>query len=307
MLLGPLRNQKQSFSFSLFLLAFSLFGCGRAGRYPDDTEVPLEGSARFAVIGDYGVDTEEERQVSQLVKSWAPEFIITLGDNNYPSGEARTIDANIGRYYAEYIGGYHGSFGPGSAVNRFFPSVGNHDLYGPEKLKPYLDYFPELPGNRRYYDVNKGIIHLFAVNSDERGEPDGAKVPSVQTSWLQERMASSTACWKLVYFHHTPHSSGEWAVPSMRWPFKAWGADVVMAGHDHVYERLEKDGIPYFINGLGGANRFSFKHTVKESRVRFRDDWGAMLVTIAKNEAVFEFHTIHGQRIDRLVVPKRCE
>src|SRR4051794_30700245 len=70
--------------------------------------------ARFAVIGDYGVDTRDEMDVAKLVKGWQPDYIVTVGDNNYPSGEATTIDANIGQYFASYIGGYSGKYGPGS-------------------------------------------------------------------------------------------------------------------------------------------------------------------------------------------------
>ena len=57
---------------------------------------------RFAVIGDYGSGDGNEADVANLVKSWNPDFIITTGDNNYPDGEASTIDNNIGRFYAQY-------------------------------------------------------------------------------------------------------------------------------------------------------------------------------------------------------------
>jgi hypothetical protein len=59
-------------------------------------------SIRFAVIGDYGSDSQAEADVANLVKSWGPSFIITVGDNNYPKGAASTIDANIGKYYYEF-------------------------------------------------------------------------------------------------------------------------------------------------------------------------------------------------------------
>ncbi|HEX6838925.1 MAG TPA: hypothetical protein VF334_20240, partial [Polyangia bacterium] len=75
--------------------------------------------ARFAVIGDYGVDTTDEMDVVKLIRSWHPDYLVTVGDNNYPSGEANTIDANIGQYFHEYIGGYTGKYGAGSAQNRF--------------------------------------------------------------------------------------------------------------------------------------------------------------------------------------------
>src|SRR5262245_17274080 len=60
-------------------------------------------ATRFAVIGDYGSAGPVEADVAALVKSWNPDFIVTVGDNNYTSGSAATIDANIGQYYHDYI------------------------------------------------------------------------------------------------------------------------------------------------------------------------------------------------------------
>lgn len=76
---------------------------------------------------------------------WGVDFIITVGDNNYPDGEASTIDNNIGQYYRKYIDNYQGTY-PGSdpPINRFFPSLGNHDWHQVPPI-PYLDYF-DLPG-----------------------------------------------------------------------------------------------------------------------------------------------------------------
>src|SRR4029077_2269178 len=68
----------------------------------------------FAIIGDYSAGTPA-RDVSNLVKGWNPDFIITTGDTNYPDGQASTIDANIGQYYHEFISPYLGSYGAGSA------------------------------------------------------------------------------------------------------------------------------------------------------------------------------------------------
>ena len=105
---------------------------------------------RYAVIGDYGKGNQEEEDVANLIKSWKPDLIITTGDNNYPDGEADTIDENIGQYFHEFIHPYKGSYGEGAQQNRFFPSLGNHDWHAKD-VQPYLDYFT-LPGNERYYD-----------------------------------------------------------------------------------------------------------------------------------------------------------
>lgn len=60
---------------------------------------PVNSQTKFAVIGDYGNAGPDELAVADLVKSWDPDFIITLGDNNYDVGSQATIDPNIGQYY----------------------------------------------------------------------------------------------------------------------------------------------------------------------------------------------------------------
>ena len=100
-------------------------------------------------------------------------------------------------------------------------------------------------------------MHFFALDSDPR-EPHGRSIHSEQARWLRERLASSTATWKIVYMHHPPYSSGSHgSVEEMQWPYQEWGATAVLAGHDHVYERIVRDGFPYFVNGLGGIKPVS--------------------------------------------------
>ena len=123
-------------------------------------------SVRFAVIGDYGLAGEHLDAVAKLVKNWQPDIILTVGDNNYPEGEAATIDENIGAYFHEFIFPYTGVYGEGAQENRFFPALGNHD-WNTLGAQPYLDYFP-LPGNERYYDFVWGPVHFFAIDSDSR-------------------------------------------------------------------------------------------------------------------------------------------
>ena len=118
----------------------------------------------FAVIGDFGLAGQPLLDVSNLIKSWNPDFIVTVGDNNYPDGAAATIDDNIGQYFHEYIYEYSGKYGAGSPTMRFYPSLGNHD-WSANGSVPYLDYF----GRRNvwnYYDFVKGPIHFFMLDSD---------------------------------------------------------------------------------------------------------------------------------------------
>jgi glucose/arabinose dehydrogenase len=251
----------------------------------------------FAVIGDYGFSGPDESAVSNLVKSWKPEYIITTGDNNYPDGAASTIDANIGQYYQNYIKPYNGSYGLGSDINRFFPTLGNHD-YVTTGATPYLNYFT-LPGNERYYDFVKGNVHFFAINSNTN-EADGYSSSSAQAAWLQNALASSSAKWKIVYFHHSPYCSDQvhGSIPYMQWPFKQWGADIVLSGHSHVYERIMKD-IPYIVNGLGGHSKYSIVSTpVSGSQVRYNSAFGALQVTVRTDTLWFRFYNVSNQLID---------
>ena len=265
-------------------------------------------TVRFAVVGDYGADTPAEGDVASLVKSWNPDFILTVGDNNYETGSTATIDANIGRYYHDYIFRYAGAFGGGSSTPRFLPSLGNHDwgdsFPNPGGAAPYLAYF-DLPGNERYYSWRAGPVEVFAVDSDAN-EPDGNTSSSPQAIWLKSALASSGARWKAVYFHHPayssrPHGSSAW----MRWPFADWGASAVLAGHDHDYERLNVGGLPYFVNGLGGKSIYDFVGVLPESQVRYNANYGAMLVTATASTLTFEFYNRAGLRIDGVSLQAR--
>jgi len=216
---------------------------------PCDTQPPI---VRFAVIGDYGANTPDEAAVATLVKSWGPHFIITTGDNSYPNSSTQALlDTNVGQYYWEYIYPYHGVYtvsvgGPIAPVNhnRFWPSLGNHDWYHTLDAGPYRAFF-SLPNNERYYAFTVGPVAFFAVSSDG-AEPDGITAASTQGQWLQAQLAASTAPWQVVFFHHPPYSSSSvhGSTPSLQWPFQAWGADVVLSGHVHNYERLAVNGIP---------------------------------------------------------------
>ncbi|MFN3652465.1 MAG: metallophosphoesterase [Armatimonadota bacterium] len=264
----------------------------------------------FAIIGDYGWSGTAERDVANLVKSWSPEFIVTTGDNNYgdtvyETASVETIDKNIGQYYHEFIHPYLGSYGTGAETNRFFPALADKDWNAAIGYQAYLDYFT-LPHNERYYDFTWGPVHFFMVNS-ELHDPDGSRHPSVQSAWLQSRLAASTAPWKIVVLHHPPYATRGGFV-RLQWPFKEWGADVVLSGQHHVYERLLVDGLTYVINGLGGRSRGDFVglDPAEGSLVRYGADYGAQRVTAASDRITFEFFTRAGELIDSFTLWKEA-
>lgn len=240
----------------------------------------------FAAIGDYGWSGAGAREVAALVDQWDPELVITLGDNNYPDGAAWTIEENITANYGRFV-----------EDGRFFPTLGNHDLTT-ENGQPYFDYF-DLPGNERYYDFVWGDVHFFAVNSDWR-EPDGISATSAQAAWLKERLAASTTAWQVVYFHAPPYvSMALKRVPVMAWPFADWGADLVLSGHAHLYERLQVEGLTYIVNGLGGHTIYPFDPIPHPgSQVRYNDDFGALWMEVTAESLHGRFVTRTGEAID---------
>jgi tartrate-resistant acid phosphatase type 5 len=290
------------FLLCAFGFVLPLSSCDHGERYIPSARETDPGTIRFAVIGDYGSGKAWEADVARLIQGWNVDFITTTGDNNYPRGSGQTIDWNIGQCYHEYIGHYKGSFGPGATVNRFFPIPGHRD-WDTDKLQPYLDYFT-LPGNGRYYDFVWGPVHFFMLDTDER-EPDGATASSVQAQWLQRGLAASKSPWNLVYAHHAPFTSHTVEdIRRMRWPFREWGAQAVLSGYYHIYERLTIDGIPYFVNGAGGTTVSGFGEIDPHSQCRYNRDYGAMLIEANDMKITFRFINRGDRIIDTYVVTK---
>ena len=268
----------------------------------------------FAMIADYGAHNDRELEVSSLVASWRPEFIVTSGDNYMAdaggTGSSR-YDRSAGAYYGSWMAGAGtaDSHLPINriAVNAFFPSLGNHD-YVDATLDTYLHYF-KLPGdglssssgNERYYDFVRGPVHFFVLNSNPQ-EPDGTSSTSTQARWLQTQLAASASPWNIVVDHHPPYSSTtlHGSTPYMQWPFGAWGADAVVSGHVHAYERIVRDGTVYFVNGMGGdSGSHSFGAPIAGSVVRHTNDWGALKIVASDTDLDFEFWDVGGLMVDR--------
>ena len=279
-------QSKQNRSKSIIVILLALF----------TAQIWGQTAIRFAAVGDYDDDSNTQA-VASLIAGWNPDFVITLGDTNYSNNSSISAwDDEVGQYYGQFIHyptGSTSAYAPGPSTNQFFPSLGNHDWDA--GISGWYDYF-ELAGNERYYDFIQGPVHFFVVDSDS-DEPDGRTSSSTQGQWLQAQLASSTTVWKIVYFHHPPYSSGSnhGNTSALQWPFQAWGATAVLAGHDHTYERILKNGFPYFVNGLGGRSIYSFSSTPEPgSMVRYNSDYGAMLIEVNADSINFKFYSIAG-------------
>jgi len=237
----------------------------------------------YAAISDYGINDVSsgvEAAVASMVRNWDGEgdalaAIITAGDNRQQRHDGWTYDMVVAgendEYYADFVD-----------ERRIYPTPGNHDWGNgdgyayPANLSEYRTYFhnsnPSLypPGSPDYYDVVPAVngipgpVHFFML-SVEVNEPGSYGPQSAQAKWLREQLATSTSPWNIVVMHEPAYAScnrngstdwlnRHWSNPELQWPFKDWGADVVLQGHNHWYELDAAPGdVPYFTIGVGGA------------------------------------------------------
>jgi hypothetical protein len=151
--------------------------------------------------------------------------IVVLGDLAYRDGSAEQFqncyDPTWGRH-----------------KDRTFPVPGNHE-YNSRKAKPYFAYWGPRAGRKKrgYYSFDLGAWHIIALNSNIK-----AGRRSKQMRWLRADLARTTARCILAYWHHPVFSSGgNGNLRKMRRAYRTLyeaGASVVLASHDHIYERF---------------------------------------------------------------------
>lgn len=201
---------------------------------------------RVAVLGDMGEGTPaEERNAAQVLR-WAPTHVATVGDNVYPLGReqdwARRFDPQFARLRMS---------------THWQPALGNHDYYSGD-LTPYFRRFPHLQG-RAFYTWNLGPAQFFVLDSEQR--LDGA---SAQHAWLAAELAKSTADYRVVQMHRPMVSSRAGAIGrnmhgSLGPLLARHGVQLVLAGHEHGYERSHAiDGTVHLVTGGGGAASYGY-------------------------------------------------
>jgi tartrate-resistant acid phosphatase type 5 len=256
-------------------------------------------TATVAVIGDFGFADAAEAAVASLVAEWSPDAVVSVGDDYYAEAGGTGLDRydrTIGAYYCAFLhGAYAGARCPSGGTadeNRFWSAAGNHD-YGAAGIDVYAGYLP-FPGNKRWFSVRIGAAEMFILDSDLALRDSGEM--AAERAWLQTAAAASTARWKVAVFHQPPYTSGNRHGSSvgMRWPFDAMGINLVLNGHEHVYERVLVDGVTYVVDGLGGAGRYGFGKPVAGSVTRYADDWGALRVDITLDSLRGTFISVDG-------------
>lgn len=277
--------------------------------------VDAQATARLAIIGDFGTNSNNEAAVASMVRRWDTESrldaVLTVGDNNYPGGSQSTIENNVGKYYSFFMYPYKSYRNPPlyqgapDNVNRFFPATGNHD-WG-DGLKNYLDYYAGIRAPdgtpQNYYMRSFGPVDVFFQDSLFPNQQQ-------QQQWLQTSLQQSRAPWKVVICHHPPFTSGEHGnTRNMQLPYFQWGAHLVISGHDHNYERLFKQvdncpTFPYVINGLGGSSIRAIPKQEQGSQFKYNAKYGASLMRATRTQLLIQFISVDNVVQDTLTLTK---
>jgi len=242
----------------------------------------------IAVLGDFGSGAPAERQVARIVAAARPTDIVTTGDNVY---SAAGYAALVGAYYPTWV-----------AARRVFPATGNHDYA--EGITAFDSYFSWLHGQRTYTRA-MGQVAFFVL--DSQAALDSPAERERQRAWLQRSLAASPARWRVVVLHHPPYSSGtvHGSTAALQWPYRAWGADLVLSGHEHNYERLDKGGVTYVVDGSGGQDLYRLGSPLGGSLARDDTDYGVLLLRPGDHALGAQFLTAAGRVVDRFSIPGR--
>ncbi|ATB27283.1 purple acid phosphatase family protein [Melittangium boletus] len=269
----------------------------------------------FTTVGDFGSNSDDQKQVARAMLGRAPELFLALGDNAYESGTEAEFQRNLFEPMAPLL-----------AQVPFFAVPGNHE-YETNQGQPYFDnlYLPtSSTGGESYYSFDWGFVHFVAIDSScALGlAPSSRCTPAAQRQWVEEDLAASTAPWKIAFMHYPPWSSGEHgSQPNIRKQFaplfEEYGVDLVLTGHDHDYERsqpMKGDAVAasgtrapvYLVVGSGGAGLRDMSTSSKPSWsvLRNNGDHGYLDVKAEDGTLTAQMLTPSGKVMDSFTLTK---
>ena len=223
--------------------------------------------------------------------------VFTLGDNAYDSGTA-----------TEYTNCYGPSWGRHRARTK--PSPGNHE-YNTTNATGYYGYFGSAAGDptKGYYSYELGNWHIVVLNSNLSCAVISCAAGSTQEQWLRADLAANTKPCTLAYWHHPRFNSGadhgnDLDVAPFWDALYEFNADVILNGHEHVYERFAPQtpsavadpvrGIRQFTVGTGGRSKYTFGTIQPNSEVRDATSYGVLKLTLHSNTYDWQFVPVAG-------------
>jgi hypothetical protein len=243
------------------------------------------GAVRIAAAGDIS-DSQlgGQAQTADLVADGGYDAVLLLGDDQYPAGALAD--------YQKYFEPTWGRF-----LERLHPVPGNHE-YLTENAAGYFAYFGARAGEAQkgWYSWDLGAWHLVALNTSNgcRAVPCGPD--SEQVRWLRADLTAHRNRCTLAYWHHPRFSSGlahgDFTGGEAIWQtLQQYGADVVLNGHEHLYERFEPiRGVREFVVGTGGMSHYELKPLRHDhSELTNADSFGILALTLQPGAYAWRF------------------
>jgi hypothetical protein len=252
---------------------------------------PASGDATLLAAGDIaGCSSSGDDATANLLATLSGT-IITAGDNAYESGTATEFQTCFDPTWGRFR-------------DRIKPAPGNHE-YLTAGASGYYGYFGAAAGDpaKGYYAFDLGSWRIYAINSN-CSVVGGCGVGSPQETWLRNDLAANPRSCVLAYWHHPRFSSGQHGSYVSYQPL--WqdlydaGAEIVVNGHDHDYERFAPQtptgsvdatrGIREFVVGTGGKNHYPFSGTfIANSETHNDDTFGVLKLTLQPTAYRWEF------------------
>ena len=258
---------------------------------------PAPKPATLLAAGDIAsCESSGDERTANLIAR-LPGTVATLGDNVYDRGSAE-----------EFAECYAPTWGRFRARTR--PSLGNHD-YGTPRAAGYFGYFGARAGprGRGYYSYRLGSWLILALDSN-CSQIGGCGRDTAQYRWLRAELARSNARCTLAYWHHPLFTSGLHGPDLTVRPFwsllYARGADVVLTGHDHHYERFApqnaegrrdpRRGVRAFVVGTGGRSHYPVVRILPNSEVRESGTFGVLELKLGEGRYSWRFVPVAGEK-----------
>jgi hypothetical protein len=235
---------------------------------------------------------------ARLIARMKPDAVLALGDTQYPNGA-----------YSQYAASYAKSWGQFRSIT--YPAIGNHE-YLTRQARGYFAYFGQRAGNpdRGWYSYNLAAWHVIVLNS-ECGYIRGCGPGSPEERWLAADLAAHPNKCTLAYWHEPRWSSGTHGsnprYGALWGDLAAAGADVVLNGHDHDYERfaplsadgqVKPNGVREFIAGTGGESHYKFHLPETGSQVRIANTFGVLRLALEPGAYEWRFVSVSGATLD---------
>jgi len=239
-------------------------------------------------------DSAGAQATAKLIEK-IPGTVFALGDLVYDANTLAAFQACYGTSWGKF-------------KDRTRPALGNHEYLAPFAA-PYFQYWEAQAGPRGkgYYSYDLGVWHIVVLNTNcNFAGVGGCASGNPQEVWLRQDLSEHANSCILTYGHHALFSSGIFRSHSVHSELKplwddlyAAHADLMLAGHEHSYERFGPQdpqgrpdamrGIREIVVGTGGRSHDLLGLALPNSEVRNSDTFGILKVTLSSHGYTWEF------------------